>query len=716
MTWLSAVPAAMVAILVVVLPGLLVARAAGWRGVTPWGLAPLLSVGLIGGTAIVAQRLSVAWSLLPVAVSTIGSALVVAVVRLAVARRRPGDVTYRGVRAAITHAGPVRRVRALAVRLATPAGRFARTPEPVTRALPTAWPSAAGREGRDGGWAGPAAFLGTAAAAVLGWLTVVRGFGPVDAISSTYDAVFHYNAVAHIIATGDGSSLTLGNLSAPGRSDVAYPAAWHDLVALVAMVSGTTIPVATNVTAYAVAAVAWPLSCLMLVRQTIGRSPAAFLLAPVLATAFTALPWLLMSFGVLWPNLLGLALVPAGLAAVVTLVGLARRPVLGRVGALVLLVLSVPALGLAHPNAVISLAVLGLCPMLWAALGTAVRIRRVVDVWKPLSALAGAAAVIAGTVWFLAASPFLAGVRKFDWPAFTTTGGAVEDMLLNAPSGRPALWVASVLVLVGAVSSLRRASTGWLVPAHALSGFLYVLAASQENELTTALTGAWYNDSYRLAAMVPISGVPLATIAVLGVSAATVRLVSRLTGRRHPRLRRRRAVIPVAAVAVTALAVLSNGLEIGTHADVLAGPYQQPASPILVPGQREFLEDAGTLLPPGAVVAANPFTGNALLYALSGRDVLYPHVGGNWDPDRMVVAQRLRDVATDPEVCSAVTATRTTYAIDGPVHFWPWDGRASSYPGITQLAEAPGFEPITSGGGYELFRITACAAPVDGQP
>ena len=48
-----------------------------------------------------------------------------------------------------------------------------------------------------------------------------------------------------------------------------------------------------------------------------------------------------------------------------------------------------------------------------------------------------------------------------------------------------------------------------------------------------------------------------------------------------------------ALLAVTALAVLSNGLEIGTHADVLAGPYQQPGSPILVPGQREFLEDRG---------------------------------------------------------------------------------------------------------------------------
>lgn len=678
MTWTAAVPAALVAAAWCVLPGALVARAAGWRGIAAWGSAPLVSIALIATTAILGGRIGVPWGAWPVvAVALVSAALVFAARALAERRlpllRRP-------------HAPSVER----------PAReRFGR------------WQAILDRQGPDGALATPALVVGMGVTVAISWLTVVLAFGPVDAISPTYDAVHHYSAVARILATGDGSSLTLGELTTPGDPS-AYPAAWHDLVALIVVTSGASIPVASNLAALAVAAVAWPLSCLLLVRQAVGRRAGAFLVAPILATAFTAMPWMVMTWGVLWPNLLGLALVPAGLAATVTVLGLTYESAVGRPGAFLLGAVAVPALGLAHPNAITSLLVLALAPVAYSAIVSAVRWGRERRLLRVSAALSSALAATLAVVWLLGWSPFLAGVRAFDWPASMGTEEAVHGVLWNAMNGRPALVLVSVLVLVGAVFALRRASTGWLVPAHIISGLLYVLAVSQEGALTTALTGAWYNDSYRIGAMVPITGVPLATIGVVRTVGLLITAAARLRGVELTARHRQLLATPIIAFVAAGLVLASEGFRIGVHAFVVAGTYQREATWMLQPGQRDFLEEAGRLVPADGVVAANPWTGNALLYSLTGREVMFPHMAGRWTPDQQIIQLRLRDVGSDPTVCGAVGATGLTHVIDGPVSYWPWDDRSRGFPGLTDLEGLPGFEPIASGGGSTLYRVTAC--------
>ncbi|MEQ3551211.1 DUF6541 family protein [Pseudonocardia nematodicida] len=707
-TWLSAVPVAVVAAFWVVAPGLLVLRAAGVRGLTAWGAAPLVSVTLIAVSAVLGTPLSIGWGpWVP-----LGAALLVALpwtlVRLL--RHRPAEsLPHRGWRTAVRTSGPVRRVRATVVRLRTPRGMFAAGPEPVTEAMPQVWRTSAERDGPDGRFAGIAALAGIGVGAVLGWVTVVRGFGPVDALSSTYDAVFHYSAVAHILGTGDASSLTLGTLNSPTASTALYPGAWHDTVSLVAMSSGAGIPVATNLTAWAVATLVFPLSALLLARQVLGRSTGAALGAPVLATGFTAVPWMLMSFGVLWPNLLGIALLPAAVAALGGACHVARDAVLRPSGALLLFVATVPGLALSHPNSVFSLAVIGLFPVLWGVGRLARRRLATRRFWQPVLAAALLATLVAGTLWMMIESPLLAGVRSFDWPAFTDTPGAIAQVATNSMNRTPELAVLSALVLVGMVGALRRFTTSWLVPAHLASGYLYVLAASREDELTAALTGAWYNDSYRLAAMVPVTGVALAVVGLLSV-AELARGVFGLVPAGRPVARRRGFTAAVAAAVLTVLVVASGGLNVSVHADALAGPYRYTAEQLLEPGQRQFLVEAGTLLPPDAVVAENPYTGNVLLYPLTGRQVLFPHMNGSWSPDQLVIAQRLRDAAVDPTVCDAVATTGTTHVLTGDVTFWPWDGRSGNYPGLQDLGAVEGFEFLGAGGGSELWRITACDA------
>ncbi|WP_308817537.1 DUF6541 family protein [Pseudonocardia alni] len=671
MTWAQAVPVALVTAAWCVLPGALVARAAGLRGAVCWGAGPLVSVALIATTAVLAGGAGVPWGPWPVLGATAVLALLCAAVSAAVRR--------------------VRRDRA----------------EPG--ADPGDRPPFLLRAGPDGPLGGIALAIGTAVTVAIGWLTVMLAFGPVDAISPTYDAIYHYSAVARIVQTGDASSLTLGELNSPGRPS-AYPAAWHDVVSLVVASTGASIPAASNLAAFAAAAVVWPLSCTLLVRQVVGRRAGALLVTPVLATAFTAMPWLLLNWGVLWPNLLGLALVPAGLAAVVTVLGLTRDSAVGRFRALLLGAAAVPALALAHPNAAVSLLVLGLSPVVVAAGITTVRQVRRRRFAPAALAPAGALAAVAAVVWLLAWSPYLDGVRAFDWQASMGAREALTGVLWNGTNKRPELVVVSVLVVVGAVLALRHARTAWLVPAHLTSALLYTLAVAREGDLVTALTGAWYNDSHRLAAMVPITGVPLATLGVLGAAALAVRAVTALRRAGTTPERRRLLAVPAVAVLAAALVLLSDGFRIGVHAAVIADAYRYETGRVLQPGQREFLEAAGRATASGAVVAANPWTGNGLLYPLTGRQVLFPHLSGTWTPDQELVRMRLHDVARDPVVCPALRATGVGYVIDGPVTWWPWDPRADTYPGLSEIDRAPGFEPVLSGGGSTLYRITACGA------
>ncbi|MBO4236394.1 DUF6541 family protein [Pseudonocardia alni] len=671
MTWAQAVPVALVTAAWCVLPGALVARAAGLRGAVCWGAGPLVSVALIATTAVLAGRAGVPWGPGPVLGVTAVLALLCAAVSAAVRR--------------------VRRDRAEPG--ADPGDR-----RPFLL-----------RAGPDGPLGGIALAIGTAVTVAIGWLTVMLAFGPVDAISPTYDAIYHYSAVARIVQTGDASSLTLGELNSPGRPS-AYPAAWHDVVSLVVASTGASIPAASNLAAFAAAAVVWPLSCTLLVRQVVGRRAGALLVTPVLATAFTAMPWLLLNWGVLWPNLLGLALVPAGLAAVVTVLGLTRDSAVGRFRALLLGAAAVPALALAHPNAAVSLLVLGLSPVVVAAAITTVRQVRRRRFATAALAPAGALAAVAAVVWLLAWSPYLDGVRAFDWQASMGAREALTGVLWNGTNKRPELVVVSVLVVVGAVLALRHARTAWLVPAHLTSALLYTLAVAREGDLVTALTGAWYNDSHRLAAMVPITGVPLATLGVLGAAGLAVRAVTALRREETTPERRRLLAVPAVAVLAAALVLLTDGFRIGVHAAVIADAYRYETGRVLQPGQREFLEAAGRATAPGAVVAANPWTGNGLLYPLTGRQVLFPHLSGTWTPDQELVRMRLHDVARDPVVCPALRATGVGYVIDGPVTWWPWDPRADTYPGLSEIDRAPGFEPVLSGGGSTLYRITACGA------
>ena len=657
-SWVEALPAVLTAAAVLLLPGLAVALAAGLRGIPALGLAAPLSVTTVGLTAVVVGRLGVPFGLAAVVVA----AALVAGVAVVASRFLPG------------------RTREHPERIMSPI---------MSPIISTVMSTASAMAG--------AALGGTCAA-----VAVARGIGQPDVFPQTFDAIFHLSAVWRVLHTGDGSSLTLGTVSAPGRSVAFYPGAWHDVVALVAETSGASVVVAANAVSIGIAALVWPLGCVLLARQVVGSRPGVLFAAGVLSAGFGASPYLLLSYGTLWPNALANALLPSVLACAVSV--LLTRPArdpegLDRARALAVGLAVLPGLALAHPNAVTS-AMLYLTVMALVSLaiwGFGARANPVTRA----TAAGGAMVMVAAEAWFVAASPVFAATRATSWPARQTLAQAAGEWAFSAPMRSPIPWLAAFLVLVGCVVAARRPALRWLVLAHAAAGAAFVLVSGSDGPIARALSGPWYDDSFRFAALLGVTAVPLAAIGLERLSAAGSRSVARAA----PRVR---AVAPQAVTGASAvvLAALTVGMYAGANSRVVGAWYHGQS--LAGPAERSMLERLPELVPPGELIAGNPWNGSPLASPLGNRATVFPHVSGSWDPDRALLATSLNQATERPAVCAAVRRLNVGYVIDGSIAFWKGDRRQTRYPGL-EIEGHTGFAPEASGVRLTLYRVTACS-------
>ena len=642
------------AALVLLLPGLVLGWCVRLRGTVLAGLAAPLSVTVVSVTAVLAQLVGVPFGVLPVLVATVVGGLLLGAVVVLLHR--------------LSGAGAVRR--------ASP------VPAPDRpRVL-------------------AAGLAGVVVAAGCGTLAVRRGIPDPASFPQTYDAVFHLSAVWHVVRTGDGSALTLGVVASPERTHAFYPAAWHDVAALVVQLSGAPVTVAASAVSLAVVALVWPLSCLLLARAAFGPRPAVLFAAVAVSTGFSAAPYLLLSYGTLWPNALGTALLPAVLGVAVALV---RRDGVARPSALVVAIAVLPGLVLAHPNVVVSAlllvtALVATEAVRWAGAEHPRRRRRVVTL-----AAAGLAVALV-ELWLVALSPLFATTRRTSWPSRQTVAQAAGEWFAAAPMRAPVPWLLALLVLVGLVVAVRTPSHRWLAVAHLAAGAAYVLVAGSDGPVARALSGPWYDDPFRLAALLGVTAVPLAGLGLWRLATA---VAGAARDRRRPGVLVGGLSRPGPAVVTLSLVVVlvGGGGYAGANATVLATWY---AGGALAGGpEQALLRDLGRIVPPGESVAGSPWTGASLSGPLGGRDAVFPHLSGGWGRDRELLAARLDDAASDPSVCAAVRRLHVGYVLDGPSTFWPGDPRQDEYPGL-RVAGAPGFVPVATGGRLTLYRLTAC--------
>jgi hypothetical protein len=619
--WVEVAPIVLVTVAWLWLPGLPVTLSLGLRGIAAVATAPLVSIAVVASTAVLAEMAGIGWSpLVPITVS-----LVLALAAFLVRRKA-----------------------------------FAPDPRRLTIV----------------------AAVGLLPAALLATFSVMRAVGPPDSLSQVFDTPFHYNALAYIRDTHQASSLTIGSLGNPDLPGVFYPAAWHDVGSLVMMSTGTSIPIAANVLCAVVTVLLWPLSCLLLARQLFGRNTAALAIAGVLSVAFPGFPWDMFGWGVLWPNLFGMALAPAAFALVLTVTGWVKDDAIGMRRAWVLLTAAVVAAGFAHPNVLFSLVALSLFPV-----GARLFLRARQGRRGVVECVVFAVVVIGGWLWS-ATSPAFANARNWDWKPIETPANAVGEVLLHATNQREALWLLSAVVVVGMCTVKRFPAMRWVLAAHAVTALLYVLAAGLNRPDTRLFTGYWYNDSHRLAAMLPITAVPLAIAGILFLAT------------KLPKVKQ-------AAVVLTALLVVATG---GLHpADrelrVQVAYPRAEEHKLVTDDMRDFYARIADEIPEDSRVIGNPFDGSVMLWALEGREVLFPHFLTANSSGQAYLGRHLRHAATYPRVCRELARYDVEYVLIGKNKADTVQGR---YGGILGVEDADGFELVAREGETRLYRITAC--------
>ena len=306
-------------------------------------------------------------------------------------------------------------------------------------------------------------------------LTLVAG-NP-EQFTQGYDSVFHLNATAYAVETSNASSFAISGFILPTVKAAFYPGAWHGLASLLVIVTGISIPAATNIMWLAVAGVVWPLSCVFLTRVLFGTGRTLLISAAVLAAAFPAFPWLLLQYGSAYPNSLSNALVPVGIGLVLLIIRPSAHTGLQPAQALALVVLFLPGAVMAQPNGVFSI-LLVLTPLLgylifaWLRTGFR-RTRR--HGWSRVGLLAVVTAVSAAAMFAL---PQIRSLFGYTSPAFLSFPLALLRNFTHAPAPIwfPALAL-TALVLLGVRAGFRRPGLNWLPAALIVLAFTYPLAS-----------------------------------------------------------------------------------------------------------------------------------------------------------------------------------------------------------------------------------------------
>lgn len=515
-------------------------------------------------------------------------------------------------------------------------------------------------------------------------------------ISQTNDAVFHMNAVRYILETSDASSLHV-NAVVGGHSF--YPAAWHGVVSLIVMITGTSIPVAANIFTLVIGAVIWPLGIAWLTRAVTGSNVVAGY-AAVLSSALQTFPLLMFQWGVLFPNALSIALVPAAVALVVSLPRWSHGSTSWRGGVrnALLVLVAAGALLLSQPAAFLP----------WAAMSVLWLTFWLIKSADQLGRLRTIILIIASWLALAAAWIYLAqATTGSHWPPFRGNAEVFLDVLFNGQVLIPFAFGMSVLMIVGLAVAVRQRRLRWFALAWlGISALYLVVAAIGAPLIRNNILGAWYADPYRIAALAPLVVVPLAAIGADW-------LVQAIARRTHTSPDRAGTHI-IALVGVTAFMIIVVVLRPVAMPAVIEGTFDREsryvaaADAYLDPDERTMLESLNELVEPDARVLGNPSTGTGFGYFLSGVDV-YPRTWSKpksdvWD----VLAADLRDAATDPAVCEALAAYGDPeYVLD----FGLGEEGPGRYvmPGMTDFRGQDGFELIAAEGAVSLWRITACA-------
>lgn len=675
-SWAGAIPVVIVAALLLFVPGTVTGLILRLRPLAALTLGPVLSTSCLSLAGIVAPMLRLQWGVGPL----VGAVLVMwgitwLVRPLLPVRQGPASASESTERA--TNKPPL-----------SPHGWWLRL---VARLDTGAW----------------ATLLGVGVAQVAVAVALVHSSGSPEAFPQHPDTIFHLGAAQWMLQHGDISALHAAGFITTSGTGFYPAAAFHGFTATIALLTGTPVVVATSAFVLVVTGLAWPLGCIALAQTQLGRRTVVVLAAAITSIAFTGFPYFLFGYGVLWPNLFGQSLLPSCLAALVATLGspasrpylLARRPI-----ALVLIVVALPGLTLAHPNALISLGVFASLFFVGAVFGRAWQVRA--RPWHAAGLVSAAGLAIALVAAAATVVRPASMVNTGSAGPEATGQQALEELLLFAPRAAKPLPLLAAVVGIGVLALIiRHRGARWVVSGLVIMLGLFWLNVAVDNEAVRYLTWPWYNASIRIQAVAILPATIAATAGLVAIADLLALPLRRF-----------------AQADVASAQLITGGLVIITFVGATR-LYTYPHRRIITqffhptnddawwakPSELEALYRIGTRLPAHAVVAANPWNGGTYLYIVSGRRLLIPTEKATSPGDRELLARKLNRVGTDPAVCAAARRQQVDWAITGGTPFWWANKRSNDYPGIDSVGTSSAWQKVMTEPPYTLYKRVSCA-------
>ena len=127
---------------------------------------------------------------------------------------------------------------------------------------------------------------------------------------------------------------------------------------------------------------------------------------------------------------------------------------------------------------------------------------------------------------------------------------------------------------------------------------------------------------------------------------------------------------------------------------------------LITTDEQKVIDRLDGIVPEGATIAVNPWTGGALAYALTRRDTTAKHILTDNSAAVETLNENLRNADTDPAVCAALKATGVRYVLDfgsNEVHFGD-----HPLPGLKDLNNSLAVRLVLAEGGARLYEVTAC--------
>ncbi|KAB1633631.1 DUF6541 family protein [Pseudoclavibacter caeni] len=527
------------------------------------------------------------------------------------------------------------------------------------------------------------AWCGAAIGGVTLAVLFLQALPAPEAFEQTFDTAFHLNAVQYIVQHGDGSALTVSSMTGNGGF---YPTAWHDLVSLVVMATGVPVPLAANALNTVIIGGVWPLGMAFLAWALWPAQGWAGFAAGVLSAAMPSYPFLFFYFGSLYPNLLGLAVLPASLVIGLRAVRLVPQlDAESTISSLIILAVAVAGLGLAHPNALLAEI---------AAMVIAISVQAVVQAKAHWNWWSGAArmGMIASVVLLWSALLLVWRTVRPDptqahLESGLTSAHAIGEVLTNAQGSGVVVAVVSAFMLVGGYLLIRRRDL-FVVVLWALTAMTFVIVAgSPSARLRLLFGGVFYQDANRIAALL---AVPAVLLAAFGMST----MLERLGGWRGPHTARALTVMIVIPGIVWPQ---SAGL------DHLHWSFQVFDSSVMIrSSEMEVVQDLTRDVPADDRVMVIPIGGGVFAYALTGREVTPEHFFYTETDAEQYIREHI-DESSTPQLCAALQDSDVRYLLD-------FNRITVGIPSGPDLEDggANNTRLIEQDGDARLLKITAC--------